>query len=104
MQLLGWGTAALVADAGWSVTVSEKFEIGPRASGSNDPGNVIQAIALLLFAVVFGLAWFNAVRWIYGRHLSRDTDDTILPWKPVRNYVIIIACTLLIVSSLTAFG
>lgn len=104
MQLLSWGTAALIAVAGWSIKESQKFEIGPLAGQKEDLGNVIRAIALLLFAVVFSLAWFSAVRWIYTRHLSQDTDATVLPWKSVRNYVIFIVCILLLVSCLVTFG
>lgn len=104
MQLLGWGTAAFVAVAVWSIDKSDKFELGPLADDTSDLGNIIRAIALLLFAIAFGPTWFHAVRWIYARHLSQKIDDTVLPWKPVRNYTIIISGMLLMVAILVAFG
>jgi hypothetical protein len=103
MQLLGAGTGVLIAVAGWSLTETEKFEIGPWAENKNF-GTVLRAIALLLFSGAFGLAWLWATHRIYRRYLSDDVDETVLPWPSVRSYIILVGTALLIVSTLVSFG
>jgi len=84
--------------------MTEKFELGPCAEGTAEFANRMRAIALLIFVIVFCLCWYLAVKWIYDRHLSNETDGTVLPYKTVRNFVLVIGCTLFIVSCLVAFG
>ena len=102
IQLVGWGTAAFVAIAGWTLDKSGRFELGPFAGDSHDPGNRLRAIGLLLFAVAFPPAWYGAVRWIYEHHLSHNTDDTVLPWRYIRRYMILIVALQFVVAALVA--
>ena len=104
MQLLTGGFAVLVVIAGWSISETEKFELGPFADNNEDRGSVLRAVALILFVASFVLAWFKSVKWIYTRHLSSDTDGTILSWKIVRKYMLIISLIIIIITLLVTLG
>ena len=101
-QLLGWGLAALVTISAWSLNESELFELGPLAGNTHDLGNVIRAVVLLLFAVTFPFVWFGVIRWIYTTRLSEGIDDTVLPWKFVKSFVVLVSFLMLMVSALVA--
>jgi hypothetical protein len=102
IKLLGWGTGSLIVVSGWALTISDRFEIGPFADGTAGGGSGTRAIALLFFAIGFGVSWYFAVRWIFVKHLSKDVDASVLPWSLVRLFLLVIISLLWIVSGVVA--
>lgn len=102
-QILTWGTTVFIAISVWSLTESEKFELGSMADNLST-GNKLRAIGLFIFVFIFSIGWFRIIQWIYTNHLSGEIDGTVIPWKPIKYYVITIGCLLFVIASLLSFG
>lgn len=86
VKLLGWGTTILAGIALIAFNDSQKYElIWPL-----HPRDRYRAIVLLIFVFVYGVAWFLGSRWIYKRHLTTNIDSTVLPWRVVQIYLLVV--------------
>lgn len=99
MKLAGWGTGILFAVASWAMFQSQLFELKPEAHDREK----IRAIVLLLFAYGGTIAWYFALRWIYQRHLAEGIDETVLEWRFIRAYTIVVSLCTWALASLAAF-
>jgi len=102
-QVLGWGTAALLVVAGWSLEHTDQFEIGPWADQIK-PGTALNAIGLIAFALIFSIGWVRSLKWIYDNHLVNCTDSTILPRSAVDRYAKLVGSLLVVVALLLSLG
>ncbi len=99
MKLAGWGTGILVVVAGWAMFQSQLFELKPGAHDREQ----LRAVALLVFAYGGTVAWILALRWVYKNHLSEGTDATVVEWRFMRTYAIVVTVCTWMLASLAAF-
>lgn len=99
MKLAGWGTGILVVVAGWAIFQSQLFEL---KVGAHDRDQ-LRAIALLIFAYGGTAAWFCALKWIYRTHLTEGIDATVLEWRFVRAYAVVVTVCTWLLASIAAF-
>lgn len=99
LKLAGWGTGILIVVAGWAMFQSEMFEL---KAGAHDKLK-LRAIALLIFAYGGTIAWYLSLRWIYRHHLLEGVDATVIEWRFVRTYAVVVTVLTWLLASIAAF-
>jgi hypothetical protein len=97
-QLLGWSTGLVTLVAGWALDKPEKFELGILWSSRNDAGDIIRAVALIIFSVCVAVALPMFIRVIYRRFLVAEIDETVLPYKFARAYALAVSMLILLIA------
>jgi hypothetical protein len=95
-QLLGWSTGLVTFVAGWALDKPEKFELGILWSEWKKVGDVVRAVALIVFSVCVAVALPTFIRIIYRRFLAAEIDETVLPYKFARAYALAVSIMILL--------
>ncbi len=97
-SLLGWGTAFALLVCGWLVQYGPEIELlRPKDAVMGAKAEAEYAVAwkramfLITLAPVWLGAWAAACLTIHKRFLARSDDATVLPFKLVRFYVVLLS-------------